>query len=248
MGVTWALVLALYDVPAAGAALRETGEARRPRLDRAAAARLVAISFPLGLVVMLISLRVNVPRYFLERWVGAAGLGTFAAVASLLVAGALVVNALGQAATPRLAALHLAGERGAFRALVLKLLAVACALGVAGVVIAAVAGEPILSLLFGARFSGQGDLLVLLMAAGVPAYAASILGFALTAARRFKVQLPVFAGTTAVCAALCLWLVPTGGLRGAALAWGGAMALEAAAIGVLLALALRPARAGRRSR
>ncbi len=246
MAVAWALVLASYDVPAAGAALRETGESRRPRLDRAAASRLVVISFPLGLVMMLVSLRVNVPRYFLERWVGAAGLGTFAAVASLLVAGGLVVNALGQAATPRLAALHLGGERAAFRALVLKLLALACGLGIAGVAVAAVAGEPILLLLFGARFTGHADLLVLLMAAGIPANAASILGFALTAARRFTVQLPVFAGTTAVCAALCLRLVPSQGLRGAALAWGGAMALEAAAVGVLLARALRPVRSGRR--
>lgn len=247
MGVAWLLVLVLWDVPAAGATLRSAGEARGPRLDRAAAGRLVATSLPLGLVMMLVSLRVNVPRYFLERFVGTAGLGEFAALASLLVAGGVVVNALGQAATPRLAALHLAGDRGGFRALVLRLLALGAGLGVAGVVVAAVAGEPILRLLFGARFAGRADVLVLLMAIGVPANTASILGFALTAARRFAVQLPVFAGTTAACAALCAWLVPADGLRGAALAWGGSMLLEVAAVGLLLALTLRRLPAGRRT-
>jgi hypothetical protein len=76
---------------------------------------------------------------------------------------------------------------------------------------------------------------------------ASILGFALTAARRFAVQLPVFAGSTAACAALCAWLVPAQGLRGAALAWGGSMLLVVAAVGLLLALALRRLPAGRRT-
>lgn len=238
LGVAWILVLLAYDVPVTAGVLRATGEPRRPRLGRAGA-RVVTTCLPLGLVMMMVSLRLNVPRYFIEHWGGAAELGVFAALASLLVAGGLIVTALGQAATPRLAALYHAGSLDSFRGLVGRLLLVALALGGAGVLAATVAGEPLLRLLFGPRYAGRAGVLVLLMAVGLAAHASSVLGFALTAARRFSVQLPVYAATTLSCAVGSLWLVPRHGLAGAALAWGASMMLEVVAIGALLASALR---------
>ncbi len=237
LGAAWAAVRLVHDVPTTAALLRTAGEPRRPRLGRAGA-RVIATCLPLGLVMMLVSLRLNVPRYFIQHWGGAAELGVFAALASLLVAGNLVVTALGQAATPRLASYFHAGSLFAFRGLVWRLLLVALALGAAGVAVAALAGGPVLRLLFGARYAGRADLLVLLMAVGLAAYASSVLGFALTAARTFTAQLPVFAATTLACAAGCLWLVPRHGLTGAALAWGGSMLLEMAAVAALLWRAL----------
>jgi len=237
MAAAWTAVLLAYDVPTTAALLRATGERRRPRLGRDAT-RVIATCLPLGLVMMLVSLRLNVPRYFVGHWSGAAELGVFAALASLLVAGSLIVTALGQAATPRLAALFHAGSLAAFRGLVWRLMLVALGLGVAGISVAAVAGGPVLRLLFGAPYAGRSDLLVLLMAAGLAAYASSVLGFALTAARTFTAQLPVFTATTLACGAGCLWLVPRLGLSGAALAWGASMLLEVAAVAALLARAL----------
>jgi O-antigen/teichoic acid export membrane protein len=96
-----------------------------------------------------------------------------------------------------------------------------------------------LRLLFGASYAGRSGLLVLLMSVGLAAYLSSVLGFALTAARTFTVQLPVFAATTLACAAGCLWLVPRQGLPGAAAAWGASMLLEAGAVAALLSRALR---------
>jgi O-antigen/teichoic acid export membrane protein len=189
--------------------------------------------------MMLVSLRLNVPRYFIQRWSGAAELGVFAALASLLVAGNLIITALGQAATPRLAALYHAGSLGAFRALVRQLLLVALALGAAGLLAAAAAGGPLLGLLFGVRYANRTGLLLLLMAVGPASYASSVLGFALTSARTFTAQLPVFAATTLACAAGCLWLVPRQGVEGATLAWGASMLLEVGAVAVLLSRALR---------
>jgi O-antigen/teichoic acid export membrane protein len=237
LGAVWVAVLVLHDVPAARAVL----PAPAPGPDPGAQTRrsLVLTCLPLGLVMMLVSLRSNVPRYFVERWGGTAELGVFAALASLLVAGSLLVTALGQAATPRLAQLFHRGELGAFRTLVLRLLAAALGLGALGVAAAALAGGPLLRLLFGPHYAGRAQVLLLLMAAGVPAYAASVLGFALTAARRFAVQLPIFAGANLACAAGCLWLVPAHGLPGAAIAWGLSAVLESATIGALLASVLR---------
>jgi O-antigen/teichoic acid export membrane protein len=188
--------------------------------------RIGALTFPLGLVMMAVSLRTNVPRYFIERTLGNAGLGIFAALYSFIAAGTLVVSALGQSASPRLALHHHDGDVRAFRRLLRRLLGMAAALGLGGVALAAVAGRPLLRFAFGPEYAAHADVLVLLMAAGAVAYAGSFCGYALTAARLFKVQLPLFATTALACAAACAWLVPRHGLAGAAVAWGLALLLE----------------------
>lgn len=239
LGVAWVAVLVAHDVRAAAPLVG----ARAGPVDWRAARRIVAASLPLGLVMMLVSLRTNVPRYFIEAHIGATELGTFAALSSLLTAGNVVISALGQSATPRLARHFHDGDIRSFRRLLVRLLAIGALVGGAAVAAAAAAGRPVLLLLFGPPYARRADVLVLLMAVGLVAYVASFLGYALTAARRFAVQLPLFAATTLACTAASHWLVPAGGLAGAALAWGASLLLEAVAIAVLLELALR----GRRS-
>ncbi len=239
LALGWAAVLLVHDLPAAAPILRAQGERGRPRLDRRAAARLVATCLPLGAVMMLVSLQVNVPRYVIERRLGAAELGVFAALASLITVGNVVVSALGQAVTPRLATYFHERRIGAFRRLLMLLVLAGAALGTAGVAVSLAAGEPILRLLFGARYAGRADVLVVLMGAGLVLYVSSFLGYGLTAARRFGIQLPIFAATTLAGAGACLWLVPRLGLTGAALGWGASMVLNVIAIGLVLELALR---------
>lgn len=240
MATTWAAVLLLYDRPAALALERREGAP----LDGRSAVRLVKTCLPLGFVIMLVSLRANVPRLFVERHAGPAELGIFAASTSLLVAGTVVVSALGQAATPRLARLHHARDLSGFRALVGRLLGVAGALGAAGILVAAVAGERVLDLLFGAPYATRAGLLVGVMALGALSFAGSVLGYALTTTRRFGLQLPLFAASTALCAAACAVLVPAHGLAGALVGWGAALGFELVVTGALLALTLRRPREG----
>jgi O-antigen/teichoic acid export membrane protein len=240
----WVAVLLLHDVRAA-LPLLGGASGLRPRFHGATVRRLVALALPLGLVMMAVSLRTNVPRYFIERTLGTAGLGVFAALYSFVAAGTMVVSALGQSASPRLARHHHAGDIRAFRRLLRRLMLMAAALGAGGVTVAALAGRPLLDLVFGPEYAARADVLVVLMVAGAVAYAGSFCGYALTAARLFKVQLPLFATTTAACAAACAWLVPAHGLRGAAAAWGLALVLEIAASLAVLERALR-ARAGGR--
>jgi len=224
--MAWAIILLTYDIPSAALIHRELARtsadyepgALKPRWARDTLARLTWLALPLGVVMMLISLNSNIPRYFLERYEGERGLGIFAAMSYLMVAGTTVVSALGQSASPRLAKYYAAGNASAFRNLLLKLVGIGAFLGVAAVLVVAIAGKPILTLLYQPEYAEQADVFVwITLAAGI-GYVSSFLGYGMTAARYFKVQAPLFAVVTGVTALASFWLVPRYGLQGAAFA------------------------------
>jgi len=238
LGAAWLAVLLVHTLPAATSLLRSQGEPTLPRFQWQRVRQIAAVALPLGVVNMLVSLRGNIPRYFVGNR-GAAELGVFAALSSLVVVGSLVIGALGQAATPRLARYYFEKRVASFRLLLALLLVVAGLVGGAGVLLSLTAGKPLLLLLFGREYAEHADVLVWLMATGGISYASSFLGFALTAARRFRVQVPLFAFTALSCAAACHILVPEHGLTGAAWAAGMAFLFELVAMAIILWLALR---------
>jgi O-antigen/teichoic acid export membrane protein len=186
---------------------------------------------------MLISLQPNIPRYFVEQH-GERALGIFAAIAYLQVASTTVVNALGQAASPRLSKYYAAGNAQAFRMLLFKLVGFGAVFGTAGVVVALVAGREVLTLLFRPAYARQDVLVLLMVAAGI-GYVASFLGYGMTAARYFRVQLPLVALVAGVTAIACAWLVPSDGLRGGATALIMAAVVQASGSVLIVAYALR---------
>jgi O-antigen/teichoic acid export membrane protein len=217
MALAWAAVLVAHDLPAAARLVPRA--MRAPRLARPALA-LVRVALPLGASMLFLSLNQNIPRYVLERHLGEAGLGIFAALAYVPVAGEIVIRALGQTAMPRLARHWATGERAAFDRLLLRLLGLGAALGAAGVALAAVIGELALALLFGAPYAAEADVLTWLMAAAALTYLGSLLGYAASATRAFaRFTLP-YAAVTAVAAIAALTLIPRHGLHGAAWALG----------------------------
>jgi len=229
MAAVRACVLAAYDIPSArwllhgkGAHLETEAAAAhdilRPRWDSRTLLRLTWLSLPLGIVMLLISLTTNVPRYFIDHYLGERALGIFAGMAYLLVAGQTIVNALGNAASPRLARYFAAGDCAGFRRLMAKLLMMAALLGGAGILVALAGGKQILSCIYTPEFAEQADVFVWIMYAAAASYAASFLGYGITCARQFRVQVPIFACSAGTVAAACLWLVPEHGLHGAALA------------------------------
>ncbi len=238
LALAWSAVLLLQTVGPTAARPRGGG-GFAPRFDPATLRRLVVLALPLGAVIMLVSLRTNIPRYAVQGTVGAAELGVFAALSSVVLAGNLVVNALAQSAIPRLARHAHDRDVRAFRALLARLLAIAAALGAVGVLAATAIGRPLLGVLFGPAYAARSNVLVWLMVAGAVSYGSAFLGTALTATRRFRVQLPLFAGTSLVTAALCWSLVPRAGLVGAAIAWGAALLAELVAMAVVLERTLR---------
>lgn len=240
MAGSFGLVLVVYDVPVARR-MAQAAEGERgwaPRWSVGTLRNLAWLALPLGMAVSLVSLTANIPRYVVERELGEAELGVFAAIAYLIVAGNTVVTALGQAASPRLAKDHAAGERTRFVALTARMLAMAAGLGAAGFLVAAVAGRPLLRLLYTEEYA-RLDVLLWLVAAATAMFLAAFLGYAMTAARAFRPQLPLFVATTAVVVVASFGLIPELGLPGAALALVVAAGVQITGSVLILARALR---------
>lgn len=224
----WAMVLLLYDVRSGALILgtsRPTplgGEPRqsalRPRWHWRTLGKLAWFALPLGFVTMLYALNINIPRYLIERYLGERALGIFAALSYPMVAGNMVVNPLGQSAIPRLAKYYAVGNSIAFRTLLLKLVGIGALLGGTAVLVALVGGKEILTILYNHEYAQHTQLFVWLMVAAGIGYMSTFLGDGMTAAQRFRIQMPLFLFVTASSAIACLLLLPTWGLQGAAIA------------------------------
>ena len=252
LGLVWALVLLSYDLRNGAQVLKTSplvslgltpkeanlASKLRPYWSLKTLAKLAWLALPLGLVMGLLTFNANIPRYFVEHYLGERELGIYAAMAYVTVAGATVVNALGQSTSPRLAKYYAEHNRTQFCTLLLKLAGIGTLLGVAGVLMAMVAGREILSLIYGPEYAGRAGIFIWLMVAAGIEYVASLMGYGITAARYFVVQVPLFVLAGCVSAMACLWLVPAAGLQGAALAvvltaavqWCASLAIVARAI------------------
>lgn len=222
--VCWGAVLLLHDVP----------RGRTSEVVLAAAARsrsvlgLARVALPMGFAAMLISLNVNVPRYFVEHSLGSAALGHFAALAYVAAIGGLIVNSVGQALSPQLAERAAARNRREFLRLQAWFALIAAGVGTVGLCVALVAGKPLLRLLYGVEYAEHVDVLVWLLVAGAVSYLVTVLDYGLMARRQF-VAMPVMqAMVVAVNVLACLVLVPRYGLRAAAWSWLIALLVQAA--------------------
>ncbi len=189
----------------------------RSRWEWKTLGRLAWLAFPLGLVMMLISLNLNVPRYFIQNYLGEKALGIFGALSYLMVVGNIIVNSLSESASSRLAKYYAASDRRRFSMLLIQLSAIGACFGLGGVLLAAIGGKQVLTLLYRPEYAQQQELFLLLMISAGIGYASSSLGYGLTAARYFRVQMPLFIVVTATSALGCLWLVPKMGMKGAAI-------------------------------
>lgn len=252
LAVAWALVLIGYDLPSGKLMLsyrlpipqskelteQELLATLQPRWHLRTLRKLVWLALPLGFVMMLISLNVNVPRYFVERYLGERELGTFAAIAYLMVVGNMVVNALGESASPRLAKYYAARNNIAFRTLLLKLVGIGALLGGVGVLVAFVAGREILTLLYRPEYAERSNIFVWLMVAAGIGYAGSFLGYGITATRAFSHFTIPYLVVTAIAAGFSLLLIPAYGLVGAAWALCAA-SLASCAMPIIILMSIK---------
>ena len=180
------------------------------------------LALPLGLVSSIASLTTTAPRYAIERLLGLHELGVFGALAYLLVAGQLVMAAVAQSASPRLARLLAEGGPAGARKLLVQLTVLAAGLGLLSILVAWALGAPLLRLLYTAEYAEHVGLLVTLMVAGTFAYMGTVFGVANTAIRCLRPQLLLEFIVLLVVAGLCLLLIPPYGMLGAAVALIGA--------------------------
>jgi O-antigen/teichoic acid export membrane protein len=186
--------------------------------DPAAVKEILRTAFPLGLVLLLISLNSAVPRLLLEREEGLSELGVFAAISTVLVVGDFLMRSIWQTALPRLSRVYRASEAGAFRRLMAKLLAFSAACAAAGLLLAWFLGDWFMELAFGKEFVGYHDSLMLLAAATGVYFLCTFLGAALNAAEKYQIQAKLLAAVLAVSSATAFVLIPDYGLVGASLA------------------------------
>jgi O-antigen/teichoic acid export membrane protein len=222
----WSAVFILFDIPVARILIRRREQAActsgtvvktlRPVFDRRQLIPLCVEAAPLGVVVFLLAIQVQIPRYVVAGLLHTRELGLFSAAAYLTFIGGMLVSALGGAACVRLAQYHVAGARSAFRQLLTKLLLVAAALGIAGILVSACAGGRILALLYTNEYSRMAGVLTMLCAGSALSYVAAFLGFAMTAMRRYRIQVPIFVGVVLITLLSCYWLTGRYGVMGTA--------------------------------
>jgi len=214
----WSAVLLTYERKTGGELLKAFGAADArfaASWEWARMRQLAWLSLPLGVVMVLVSLNTNIPRYFIEHYLGEAALGYFAALAYVMVAGYTVMGALGQSATPRLARYY-QSNRSAFKRLLAKMLLVAAAVGAAGILVVVLWGRPLLTLLYRPDYAQHADVFVWVMIAAAISYVLSVLGYALTSQRVLRSQVPLVGAMVVVSTLACYFCVPAFGLLGAA--------------------------------
>lgn len=166
----------------------------------------------LGVVMSLLTLQAQAPRYALEHWSSRASLGLFATMTVLLQAGNLLASSFGQSLLPKLPE---ASMRQIARWTTLPAL-----FGLAMAAPLVAFREPLARLLAPETPTEAANLLTYLAGVQVVVWPAATIGCALTAKRLYRPQLWIALGSNLIAAIAASLLVPRWGAPGAALAMG----------------------------
>lgn len=206
--------------------------------------KLMRLALPLGIVTTMAALNLNMPRYFIHARLGEHQLGVYSAIAYATVAMILVSDSLGHCSVPRLSRLYTTGQLPEFRLLLLKLLAAGGGLGLAGLAVAHTMGSRLLTLFYGGQYAAQSRIFLTLILATAIYCVACMLTSAITAARCFRIQVPLYVLVVGSNALACARWVPAEGLTGGARAMVVAavvhLVLGAAVVGCLLWSSVKP--------
>jgi O-antigen/teichoic acid export membrane protein len=227
-------VLSLYDFPHGRWRAATRRDEFKPRWRKHALYGLARRALPLTFASVLIIIALYFPRMAVEHQLGLTGLGLFAAILALAMAPDRLVNALGIAASVRLATFYSGGQIREFLRLLLRLTAGVAIVGSGALAICIVAGEDILRVVYTDVYASEHHLLVLLVAASLLRSIANVLRYGVIATRRFW-WLGLQNGVAALVAIVgCVALIPEFGLSGA----GATMVIVFAAQLVIAAIAL----------
>jgi O-antigen/teichoic acid export membrane protein len=212
----WLAVLLYYDVRNVRALIGRHDPFFR--FDGHELWRLAMLGLPLGWVATFASLNVNIPRYFLEHYLGLAEQGTYASLAYLVVAINLVVAALSVSVTTHLARLFAEGDHRQFVRLLTKLSILGVLIAAVGVPLTFLVGRQLLTMLYRPEYAAHVGLLGLFVGIASVSTIGSFLFCGLTAARSFRMQVPVYFGAMLIAIVGAALLVPRYGLIGAGIA------------------------------
>ena len=213
MSVVWLAVLLSYDVRNVRALIgRQTPFFH---FDLSELRRLMMLGLPLGWTITFASLSVNIPRYFLQHYLGLADQGIYASLAYLVVAINMVVTALSTSVTTRLARLFADGERKQFVRLLTKLSMLGVLIASVGVPLTFLVGRPLLTLLYRREYADHVGLLALFVGNTGLGMISSFFFCGLTAAHTFRVQVPISLMAMLIGVSGAALLIPRWGMIGA---------------------------------
>jgi O-antigen/teichoic acid export membrane protein len=214
----------------------------RPLFNKRRLWGLLIISSPLGVVLALMSLNTNIPLYAISYFRGEHDLGVYATLSYMIVACNVVVTALGEAITPRLARWHASGRHKEFVSLLGRMIAMGVGIGMIGCLIGWMFGHQLLTLLFSPDVAKELGLFHWLLVSTLLVFVSSYLWYAITATGNYKAQIPLFLCSVITNGLACLIFVPIFGVIGAAM--GASMALFVQMIGsaIVLFLVIRQSR------
>jgi O-antigen/teichoic acid export membrane protein len=177
--------------------------------------QLFLINFPLGVSGLIMSLGGSIPRIVLDRYLGPAELGYFAAASHFIIVGSLLTAAVGQALLPELTSDIERGDKKKFwrhlwATSTLLVVACACAAPVAWWY-----GDIVLAVIYGSSFAAHSDLLVGAAIAAAPIFVASVFAFGMTAAKLFSDVAKTYGINLCLTLGLSIWLIPYFGAQGA---------------------------------
>jgi O-antigen/teichoic acid export membrane protein len=179
---------------------------------------LMRLALPLGIATTMATLNLNMPRYFIHIHMGERQLGIYSALAYTTVAMILVSDSLGHCAIPRLSRLYNRQMLAEFRSLLFRLLAAAGLLGLAGLVAVQLIGAHLLTFVYGSEYAAQFRTFLVLVLAAAVYCVACMFTIAITSARCFRIQVPLYVLVVGSNALACAHWVPTAGLAGGAAA------------------------------
>jgi O-antigen/teichoic acid export membrane protein len=214
LALVWLAALLCFDVKRARRFVGAQPPARSKESHRPW--NLIMTAMPLGIATTMAALNLNMPRYFIHARLGERQLGIYSAIAYTTVAMILVSDSLGHSAIPKLSRLHSAGRLSEYRALLLKLLAAGSVLGLAGVTVAQFLGVRLLTAVYGSEYAVHSRILLVLILAAAIYCLACMFTSAITSARCFRIQVPLYALIVGSNALACARLVPVEGLLGGA--------------------------------
>ncbi|GAA6205101.1 hypothetical protein [Thalassotalea sp. SU-HH00458] len=174
--------------------------------------------WPISVSILFSAMFVYIPNYTLEYFHGTQSVGHFAAISYFLVAGGILIHSLSQAVTPKLSHLFHQRKFQAFMKTTQLLMLTGAGIGLIGLVFAHFIGEWLLTIIYNQTIALLTDELKLIIIASMIRYSYTFLGSALNALKCFNRQAFVYGSGSLALLISCLFLVPTMGTIGAAIA------------------------------
>lgn len=186
-------------------------EKRKMRASKEQVIDLTKQAWPLGIGFFIGAVTINGPRLLVEAFHGVESLAVFTAVSYVIVLANTVVDSVTQGIIPRFAGHWRRGQGGYALGVTKRIGLIVACLGMMGLLVAGLAGDKVLVLLFGEPYgSGQLALVALFCAATLQYVASAFRATLIAGGMRKGVLWTSILNLTITLAIASLW-VPSGG-------------------------------------